>query len=88
MLNSIVEKRNQVSRGVYDLELQTTVKEFFAAYDEIDRDSTVDFIKKYLVFKQDDGRPRDITSHYDKERGIVTIKTRLYYLKNEFINPK
>lgn len=88
MLNSIIEKREQVSRGVYELELQTTEKEFFAAYDDVDKTVAFDLIKKYLIFKQDDARPKDIEINYDKENKIITITTTLRYLKNEFINPK
>lgn len=88
MLNSIVEKRVQVSSGVYELELQTTEKEFFGAYDEVDKEAAFDLIKRYLVFKQDGGRPKDIEISNDKEKKEVTITTTLKYLKNEFINPK
>ncbi len=88
MLNSIIEKREQIGNGLYDLELQTSEKEFYAAYDDVDKDAAFDLIKRYLVFKQDGGRPKDIEIVNDRDKKIITVTTTLRYLKNEYINPK
>lgn len=85
MLNNISEKKNTITSKIDDIELQISEKDFFAAYDEINKDVAFDFIKKYLVFKQEDARPSDIDINYDKDKRVVTISTRLHYPENEYI---
>lgn len=85
MLDSIIESRENISNGVYNLKLQLSEKEFFAVYDEVNMEAAVDFIKRYLIYKEDGGRPKDIEINYDKESRVVIITTRLRYFKNEYI---
>lgn len=84
MLNSIKETRTRDDNGIYELLLEVPEKDFFIAYDEIDRDSAYDLLKQYLVYKQDDGRPEDIEINHNKETNIITIVTKLHYLGNDY----
>ncbi|AFS77985.1 hypothetical protein Curi_c09690 [Gottschalkia acidurici 9a] len=83
MLNDIRETRSRDKDGLYQLTLEVSERDFFGLYDEVDKDSALDLLKQYLVYRQDDGRPSDIEIDHNKNNSIIVIKTKLHYLGND-----
>ena len=82
MISNIVETKERESMRLYQVELKVAEKDFFSAYDDFDKDSAYDLIKKYLIYKQDSGIPKDIEISYSSKERMLTITTQLYYPEN------
>lgn len=83
MLDEIIAKKNKAKDGLFELEIKISEKEFFVAYDEIDKDSAYDLLRKYLIYKEDFGIPTDIETSYNNKEKMVTITTNLRYLDDD-----
>lgn len=83
MMDNLIEKRTKDENGLCNLELKISKKDFFIAYDDIDIDSGYDFLKKYLVYKQDKGIPKELETSYSDEEELITISTKLHYLEED-----
>ncbi|KNF09501.1 hypothetical protein CLPU_3c02810 [Gottschalkia purinilytica] len=83
MLNSIKETRIREDNGLHRITLEVPEKDFFEAYDEVDEHSAYDLLKQYLLYREDDGRPKNVDINYNKNSHIVTITTELHYLGND-----
>ena len=91
MISNIVETKERESTRLYQVELKVTEKDFFSAYDDFDKDSAYDLIKKYLIYKQDDGIPKQIDISYSSKEKMLTITTQLYYpegSENKYSDPE
>lgn len=86
MISSIIETKERESTRLYQVELKVTEKDFFSAYDDFDKDSAYDLIKKYLIYKKDDGIPKEIEISYSSKEKMLTITTQLYYREDTDIN--
>ena len=82
-MDNVIEKRNELKDNICKLELKISKREFFTAYDEIDIHSGYDFLKKYLVYKDDRGIPDRLETSYIEEEKIITITTKLHYLEDD-----
>lgn len=80
MLDEIIAKKNKSESDLYELELKISEKDFFVAYDEIDKDSAYDLLRKYLIYKEDFGIPTDVETSYNNKEKLVTITSNLRYL--------
>lgn len=84
MFSSILETRKREKDGKYLLSLEIPEKEFFLVYDNADRESAKDLLKKFLVYRQDDARLENIDINYDKNKHIVNVVSELNYLDNDY----
>jgi len=83
MLNNIREIRTRSNKGLYNLTLEIPEKEFFQVYDDVNKESAYDIIKKYLIYREDDARPRNTEINYNKGKQIICLNSELHYLEND-----
>lgn len=82
LYNSINERRMQ-SLGNYAVILQIPEDEYFDVYDSISNDAAAEIVRNYLIYRNDDGRPGDISIKHDRDGHIVDINLYLYYTGND-----
>lgn len=80
MLNTITENRVKEKKNLDTLTLKIHKKDFFRAYDNVDESAACDLLRKYMIYKHDEGIPKQITINLDDSDQMVTIVAKLHYL--------
>ncbi|TCT16842.1 hypothetical protein EDC18_101138 [Natranaerovirga pectinivora] len=83
MLNSIYEER-QRQDDKYHISLSLSREEYSAIYgQDISKSKAQEIVEEYLQWKEDDGRPDNITIFDYPESDIINIELDLHYLGND-----
>ena len=81
MLNTITETRKKEKIDLDILTLKILEKDFFRVYDNVDECAAYDLLRRYMIYKHDEGIPKEIEINFDDNQKIVTIVAKLNYLK-------
>ena len=80
MLNTIKENRQKEEVNLDKLTLKVSEKDFFGVYDSLDEDAAYELLRRYMIYKDDEGIPRDMKIDFDDDKKVVTIVVKLHYL--------
>lgn len=83
MLNTITETREKQETNLDKLTLEVARRDFFDVYDTVNEDAAYDLLRRYMIYKHDEGIPSDLEINFDDDKKVVTIKVMLQYSKIE-----
>lgn len=81
-MDNMIDMRNKMEDGKYNLTLEIAEKSYFQIYDDVDIKSGEDLVKNYLISNSDDARFNNIKINYNKNRHTIRITAELDYYNN------
>lgn len=82
MYNSIYEQRKRMGND-YHISLTLPREAYRSLFGEANKEQAEVLVKEYLVYKEDDGRPKNVQVFDYPDSNLINIESDLSYLGNE-----